>query len=98
VLKLRARGRSYRAIATATGLGLRTIRTIVERQIGLCRVKLQRIAVDRQETRRLDAKKRAANALPRQVNAWLDEADEFVKDERPNAADYLGAGRLAVRL
>jgi ribosomal protein L13E len=82
VKKRRARGRSLREIAEDTGLSLRTVRTIVEKEIGLCRVHLERIAMDRNEIRRIKAKQQAAAAIPKRINSWLEEADEFVSEAR----------------
>jgi uncharacterized small protein (DUF1192 family) len=82
VKKRRARGRSLREIVEDTGLSLRTVRTVIEKEIGLCRVQLERIAMDRNEIRRIKAKQQAAAALPKRINSWLEEADEFVNDAR----------------
>jgi hypothetical protein len=87
VLKRHKEGQSLRFIAEATNLGLRTVRTVVGRKHGTDRTsqrheRHKRIVLEREEMRRLDAKKQGTDALPRRINEVLSDAREFLKDAR----------------
>jgi hypothetical protein len=93
VLKRHEQGQSLRFISEATNLGLRTVRTIVDRKRGTDRTsrrheQFKRIVLEREELRQLDAKKRGTDALPRRINTALSDAREFLKDARDGRAQH----------
>jgi hypothetical protein len=88
VLKLHKDGRSLRGIAEDTSLGLNTVRTIISKKNGTDRTskkhrqRLERIAIDRQRRAKWRRQKRSGDALPRRVNAFLEEGRELVKEAK----------------
>ena len=87
VLKLRAKGCSYREIIDDTGLSIQTIRTIINRGTKDDRTikrhaELQKITMDRGEQVRWRARKRTRDQVTVQLNGWLKETDELGKAGR----------------
>ena len=82
VRKLHKAGRSLRWIAAETSLGLRTVRTVVERIDGRDRTtvkQLQRIDPDRKLEASWRARKRVRDGLPKRINDTLANGRELVK-------------------
>jgi hypothetical protein len=86
VLKRRKAGGSLRSIAGETGLGLQTVRTIIDKRDGLDRAtaaRLKRILPDKlaqmREVRE-DTNRRARKYFPKQVAAALKEAEGLRKE------------------
>jgi hypothetical protein len=76
VRRLREAGRSLRAIAEETGLGLNTVRTIVDKARGADRTVRRhraRIEPDRQAAIEWRRRKRIGDALPGRVNRLLED-------------------------
>jgi hypothetical protein len=85
VLKLRKAGQSLRNIADETGLGLRTVCTIVDKGVGADRTSvkhLQRIDPDRAAILRERSMARAIKALPRQINVTLEAGRDLLKEAK----------------
>jgi hypothetical protein len=85
VLKLRKRGRSLRGIADDTSLGFPTVRTIVGQMNGTDRTTQKhrgRIEIDRLQLARWKRQRRTGNALPKRVNAFLQEGRAISKEAR----------------
>jgi hypothetical protein len=92
VRKLRKKGVSLRRIAAETGLGLRTVRTVVEKDEGTGRTSKQTNLFRKRELDRLRAaeyraRKRGRDRLPKEINKTLKRGKELVK-----AAKGLGDG------
>jgi hypothetical protein len=84
VRKLRKSGKSLRAIATATGLGLRTVRTIVGKVEGTDRTtsrtnELRRLELNRARMAAYRARKRTRDALPKRINEFLKRGKALMK-------------------
>jgi hypothetical protein len=89
VLKLRKARKSLRAIAEETGLGLNTVRTIVDQGDQRDRTTLkhlERIRRDMGEDRTWQSRKRTRAALPRRINAALEQGATLGKE----AKDIIG--------
>jgi hypothetical protein len=85
VLKLHESGTSLRALADETSLGLRTIRTIIERRNKSDRTTrryLERIKPDKERERAWLAKQRTRDALPQQIHATRKMCDELAKEAK----------------
>ena len=85
MLKLRKRGRSLRGIADDTSLGFPTVRTIVGQMNGTDRTTQKhrgRIEIDRLQLARWKRQRRTGNALPKRVNAFLQEGRAISKEAR----------------
>jgi len=84
VRKLRKAGKSLRAIAAETGLGLRTVRTIVDKDAGTGRIGkrtnlLRKREIDRLRAAEHRARKRARDQLPKRITETRKRGDELVK-------------------
>ena len=84
VRKLRKSGHSLRAIATQAGLGLRTVRTIVETAAGTGRSsertnQLRRREFDRLRAAEFRARKRARKELPKKISRTLKQGESLIK-------------------
>lgn len=84
VRKLAKAGNSQRSIATETGLGVRTVRTILERDAGTDRTAkrtnlLRKREVDRQRQADWRARKRVIDDLPARATRIRQRGDELVK-------------------
>ena len=84
VRKLRKAGLSLRLIAGQTALGLRTVRTIVEKDQGTDRTSKRTNLLRKHEFGRLKAadyraRKKARDQLPRRINETLKRGEELVK-------------------
>lgn len=84
VRKLRKAGTSLRKIVAQTGLGLRTVRTILEKDAGTDRTtkrtnELRRREIDRLRAAEWRARKRSMDALPKRINATRQRGAELVK-------------------
>jgi hypothetical protein len=85
VIKLRKAGKSLRAIAEETSLGLNTVRTIIDQgdQRDRTTVKhLERIRRDMGEERTWQSQQRARRGLPRRINALLQQGAELRKEAK----------------
>jgi hypothetical protein len=85
VLKLHKQGSSLRDIAEETSLGLRTVRTIIDRpdwRDRTSRKHLDRIKPDVAAERAWLAKSRMRAALPKSINATRKTCDELHKEAR----------------
>jgi hypothetical protein len=85
VLKLHKSGTSLRGIAEETSLGLRTIRTIIDRPDGRDRTSrkhLERIKPDVAAERAWLAKIRMRKALPQQISAARKACDDLHKEAK----------------
>jgi DNA-binding CsgD family transcriptional regulator len=85
VLMLRGAGKSLRAIAEETNLGLNTVRTVVDqgnRRDRTTRKHLERIRRDMGEEREWQSRKRSREALPRSIAAIQDQAAELRKEAK----------------
>jgi len=90
VRKLRKSGVSLRAIAVETGLGIRTVRTIVETNAGTGRPGtrtnlLRKREFDRLRAAEYRARKRARKELPKKISRTLKQGESLIK-----AAKVLG--------
>ena len=84
VRKLRKKGVSLRSIAGQTGLGLRTVRTIVEKDQGADRVSKRTNVLRKRELNRLRAadyraRNRGRDQLPKRINETLKRGQELTK-------------------
>ena len=84
VRKLRKKGVSLRSIVDQTGLGLRTVRTIVEKDQGTDRASKQTNLLRKRELDRLRAadyraRKRGRDLLPKRINETLKRGKELSK-------------------
>lgn len=84
VLKRHKAGESLRAISKATSLGLRTVRTIVEKQQGTDRAskrakELRRVEFNRQRSAAFRARKRGMEAMPKQIGELQKAGAALVK-------------------
>jgi hypothetical protein len=80
VIKLRTAGKSLRAIAKQTSLGLTTVRTILDqcdRRDRASLKPLERIGQDTAEERTWQSQKRTRRGLPRRINALRRQGDEL---------------------
>jgi hypothetical protein len=88
VLRLHKQGRSLRGIAEDTSLGLNTVRTVVGHKHGTDRTtkkhrqRLGRIEIERSRLAKWKRQKRTGGALPRRVNAFLDEGLDLIKEAK----------------
>lgn len=87
VLKLRKAGKSLRAISQSTGLGFRTVRTIVAKEAGTDRTtkryqELRRMEFDRQRAAAFRARKKAMETIPKAVAASQKQATKLVKEAK----------------
>ena len=78
VFARRTVGESLRDIALATGLGVRTVRTIIDKKDGVDRATLARLErrspEKAAEAKQLAMQLRRIKALPKRVNAYLDRS------------------------
>lgn len=84
VRKLRKAGGSLRAIAEQTGLGLRTVRTIVGKDAGTDRTSkrtnlLRKHEVDRQRAADYRVRKRARDLLPKRITETQKRGEALIK-------------------
>ena len=84
VRQLRKAGKSLRAIAAETGLGLRTVRTIVDKDAGTGRIGkqtnlLRKREIDRLRAAEYRAQKRLRDRLPRRITETQKRGDELIK-------------------
>jgi Helix-turn-helix domain of resolvase len=85
VLALRKKGMSLRQIVEETNLGFQTVRTITERKRGVDRTTmrhLERIDPDRKAVIEWKSRKRTRDALPRRINATLEQGQALVKEAK----------------
>jgi hypothetical protein len=91
VLRLHKQGKSLRWIVDETSLGLRTVRTIVDRKHGTDRTtkaRRQKIEIDKFQRAHWKAQKRTGDALPKRVAAVIETGAALVTE-----AKGLGRGR-----
>ena len=84
VVKRHKRGESLRNIAEETNLGLRTVRTIVGRANGTDRTTVRRrmrLGLEPKPVSDL-SRQRSIKALPRRVNALLNDKAELLKEAK----------------
>jgi hypothetical protein len=84
VMVLHKAGKSLRWIAGATGLGLRTVRTIVDKAVGsdrtsVKREKLRRLELNRARMATWRARKRVRDGLPKRISEALREGEELAR-------------------
>lgn len=84
VLKRHKAGESLRAIAKATSLGVRTVRTIIEKPAGADRASRQakerkRIAFDRMRAAAFRARKRSREGIPKQIGQLQARNEALIK-------------------
>src|SRR5262249_39586586 len=85
VIRLRTAGKSLRAIAEQTRLGLTTVRTILdqrERRDRSSMKHLERIRQDTVEERTWQSHKRPRRALPDRIDAMRRQGDELRKEAK----------------
>jgi hypothetical protein len=85
VIKLRTAGKSLRAIAKQTGLGLTTVRTILDQRDRRDRASLkllERIGQDTAEERTWQSRKRVRHGLPRRIDAAQRQGAELRKEAK----------------
>ena len=83
VLRRRKRGESLQYIADETNLTMRTVRTVIEKANGTDRTTgkhLERVAPENMAAWK--ARKRTRDALPRRVNALLNDKRELLKEAK----------------
>jgi transposase len=85
--KLRKAGASLREIVEATGLSLRTVRTIVGRAEGTDRTtkrtsELRRLELHRSRMAAYRARKRIRDALPKRINEFIKRGKDLMKRAR----------------
>ena len=84
VRRLRKAGNSLRAIVAETGLGLRTVRTIVEKDAGTGRISkrtnlLRKREIDRLRAADYRARERVRDGLPKRITETRKRGEELVK-------------------
>jgi hypothetical protein len=84
VLTLHKQRKSRRWIAEATGLGLRTVRTIIGKADGTDRTSVKRGKLRRRELNKARqatwrARKRVRDGLPKRINDVLKSGEELLK-------------------
>ena len=84
VLAMRKEGKSLRAIAAKTGLSPRTVRTIVGKAEGTDRTtkrtnELRKLELNRANMAAVRARKRARDALPKQITELVNRGRDIVK-------------------
>ncbi len=84
VHKLRKAGASLRAIAAQTGLGLRTVRTIVDTDAGTGRTAnrtnlLRKREFDRLRAAEYRSRKRVRDGLPKRITETRKRGEELIK-------------------
>lgn len=84
VRKLRKAGNSLRTIAAQTGLGLRTVRTIVDKDAGTGRIGkqtnlLRKRVFDKLRAAEYRSRKRTRDQLPKRIAETLKHGDELIK-------------------
>ncbi len=84
VCQLRKAGNSLRAIATETSLGLRTVRTIVDKDAGTGRIGkrtnlLRKREIDRLRAAEYRSQKRIRDRLPKRITETRKRGDELIK-------------------
>jgi hypothetical protein len=84
VRQLRKEGKSLRFIAEATSLGLRTVRTIIDKPAGKDRTSkakgaLRRRELDKARMATWRARKRVRDALPKRITDHEKKAAELIK-------------------
>jgi uncharacterized coiled-coil protein SlyX len=85
VIKLRAAGKSLRAVATQTSLGLTTVRTILDQRERRDRDSMkhfERIRQDTVEERTWQSQKRTRRALPGRIDILRRQGDELRKEAK----------------
>jgi hypothetical protein len=85
VIRLRTAGKSLRAIAEQTRLGLTTVRTILDQRQRRDRSSmkhLERIRQDMVEERTWQSQKRTRRALPGRIDALRRQGDELCKEAK----------------
>jgi uncharacterized protein YjaG (DUF416 family) len=92
VLRLHKQGKSLRWIVDETSLSLRTVRTIIERKLGMDRTttaRCERIEIDKHQRAHWKAqKRRTGDALPKRVSELIETGNALVTE-----AKGLGWGR-----
>ncbi|MCZ6770783.1 MAG: hypothetical protein O7G83_02195 [Proteobacteria bacterium] len=84
VRRLRKAGNSLRAIAAQTGLGLRTVRTIAEKDAGTGRIGkrtnlLRKREIDRLRAAEHRSRKRIRDGLPKRITETRKRGEELIK-------------------
>ena len=84
VSKLRKAGKSLRAIAAQTGLGLRTVRTIIDKDAGTGRIGkqtnlLRKRVFDKLRAAEYRSRKRIRDQLPRRITETRKRGEELIK-------------------
>jgi hypothetical protein len=84
VLKLHRQRYSLREIVEETGLGIRTVRTVIGKADGTDRTsikedKLRRLVLNRDKQATWRARKRVRDGLPKRINVVLKKGGELVK-------------------
>jgi hypothetical protein len=84
VRKLRKAGISLRGIAEQTGLGLRTVRTILGKDAGTDRTSrrtnlLRKREIDRQRAAEYRVRKRARDSLPKRISETQKRGEDLIK-------------------
>ena len=84
VRRLRKAGKSLRAISTETGLGLRTVRTIVGKDSGTDRTSkrtnlLRKRVFDKLRAAEYRSRKRVRDQLPKRITETLKRGEELLK-------------------
>jgi hypothetical protein len=90
ILNHRKAGRSLRWIAEDMNLGLRTVRTVIDKKAGVDRTTLsrwQRISQDRREVRDRRRQARDIEALPKRISASLERNAELIKEAKGVGGD-----------
>lgn len=85
VTKMHKAGKSLRFIASETGLGLSTVRTIVgriNRTDRTTRKRWERIVIDRTEHAHFKSRKRTGDTLPRRAQRVVETGQELVKEAK----------------
>ncbi len=83
VLKRRKAGQSLRSIAEDTGLGLQTVRTIIDKADGVDRAtlaRLKRIAPDKFAAARERVNRSGRKGFPRRIDEAIKEAKASIKE------------------
>jgi len=88
VLRLNKCGKSLRAIAEETNLGLNTVRTIIGRKNGTDRTSVKHMAKidpDRTREKMWTAKRQQRDALPKRINELRKVGDDLIKEAKRGA-------------